>query len=72
VRNQPLVIALALAEDILGKQGAFRIQGGGFAGTIEAFVPDELKNCFIEKIESLFGVGHCHVLSLRPEGVTID
>jgi galactokinase len=70
VSNQPLAIALALAGDVLGDEGAFRIQGGGFAGTIEAFVPDRKLEEFKEVIEGALGVGSCHILSIRTSGAS--
>lgn len=67
-QEQGLSLALALCEKILGKQGAYRVHGGGFAGTIQAFVPMELLHTFHAEMESAFGKGNCHVLSIRPVG----
>lgn len=67
-QEQGLTLALALTEHILGGRGAFRVHGGGFAGTIQAYVPDDLLNDYKSKIENVFGVGSCHVLSVRPVG----
>ena len=66
--TQPLSLALALSEDVLRDRGAWRVHGGGFAGTILSIVPDDLLDSFIRRMESVFGAGCCHVLSIRPEG----
>ena len=66
--QQALAFALALAEKFLGGRGACRVHGGGFAGTIQAFVPEELTAEFKEKMEDVLGSGKCHVLSVRNEG----
>lgn len=67
-QEQGLSLALALCQKILGNQGAYRVHGGGFAGTIQAFVPTELLDTFHAEMESAFGKGKCHVLSIRPVG----
>ena len=66
--HQDLAVALALAEKLLDGRGAFRVQGGGFAGTIQAFVPLDMLEAFRAGIEHVFGPGSCHVLNIRPEG----
>jgi galactokinase len=63
-----LAVLLALAEQLVGERGACRVHGGGFAGTIQAFVPLDMLDEFIEKMEQLTGVGSCFVLSFRPVG----
>lgn len=68
--HQDMAVALALAERLLGARGAYRVHGGGFAGTIQAFVPDDRLDTFREKIEAVLGTGSCHVLAIRPEGGT--
>ncbi|MGN0649347.1 MAG: galactokinase [Oscillospiraceae bacterium] len=69
-KHQCLSIALNVAENSLHRKGACRVHGGGFAGTIQAFVPfDDLKQ-FKMNIEKIFGVGSCHVLTVRPRGGT--
>ena len=68
--EQGLSIALYLAESVLAGEGACRVHGGGFAGTIQAFVPDKKLELFIHRMESVFGKGSCHVLSIRPFGGT--
>ena len=66
--NQPVSIALALCQDILAGRGAWRVHGGGFAGTIQAFVPMDLLDAFKEKICAVFGEKSCYVLNIRPDG----
>ena len=66
--DQAAGVALALCEKLLGGRGAFRIHGGGFGGTVQAFVPDELLASFREGIEAVFGPGSCHVMQIRPVG----
>ena len=61
-------LALALCDSILGERGAFRVHGGGFGGTVQAFVPDELLAEFKARIEAVFGAGHCHVMKIRSKG----
>ena len=69
VRHQGLSVALALSQSILqGSSGAWRMQGGGFAGTIQAFVPDALVKRYCAAMEALFGPGCCYLLSLREQG----
>lgn len=69
-KNQGMSLGLYTAKSVLGDKGACRVHGGGFAGTIQAFVPDELLDEFIKAEENLFGEGACHVLSIRPVGGT--
>ena len=66
--DQAAGVALALCEKLLGGRGAFRIHGGGFGGTVQAFVPDELLDGFRTGIEAVFGPGSCHVMQIRPVG----
>ena len=69
VREQGLSLALCLAEKILaGKRAAWRVHGGGFAGTIQAFVPDEAVETFRSAMDRAFGTGSCLVLRIRPVG----
>jgi galactokinase len=61
-------VLLALAEELLEGEGACRVHGGGFAGTIQAWVPvDDLEE-FKTGMEALLGAGKCHVLHIRPQG----
>ena len=68
IRHQCLSIALNTAEYTLHRKGACRVHGGGFAGTIQAFVPFSMLQQFKMNMERLFGLGACHVLSIRNVG----
>ncbi len=68
--EQGLSLALTLSEYVLGENGAFRVHGGGFAGTIQAFVPLEKLDHYRSLMEEVFGEGSCHVLSIRQAGGT--
>ena len=70
VRDQAAAIALALCAKILGPRGAFRIHGGGFGGTVQAFVPNDMLDEFCKQIDAVFGEGSCHVMHIRPVGFT--
>ncbi len=66
--DQSLSLALCMAENMLKGKGAWRIHGGGFAGTTLNFVPlDEVAD-FVRKMDAAFGEGACHVLNIRPVG----
>ena len=67
-RQQAIPLALTVGENILDGMGAIRVHGGGFAGTIQAFVPEEYLVPFKTGMEELFGSGKCHVLHIRPQG----
>ena len=66
--KQEVAFALTIAEKLLNGRGACRVHGGGFAGTIQAFVPNDLLEEFKNGIESVLGEGSCYVLSIRPQG----
>lgn len=68
VAEQGLSLALALSEGILQGWGSWRVHGGGFAGTIQAFVPYDLLEPYKSEMEAVFGAGSCHVLSIRSAG----
>lgn len=68
IKHQCLSVALNVAEFSLHRKGACRVHGGGFAGTIQAFVPLDMLQQFKMNIERTFGIGSCHVLSVRPVG----
>lgn len=57
-----------MSEQILSGKGAWRVHGGGFAGTIQAFVPDEVVDEYTSVLKSIFGDDSCYVLSVRPYG----
>jgi galactokinase len=67
-REQGVSIGLALSEITLKGRGAWRVHGGGFAGTIQAFVPLDLLGEYIVTLEHVFGSGSCHKLAIRPVG----
>ena len=67
-KDQPMSLALAVAGALLRGRGAWRVHGGGFAGTTLNFVPQDLTNEFISAMENCFGPDCCHILDVRPEG----
>ena len=68
LKEQGVPVALALSQRVLNGRGAWRLQGGGFAGTVQAFVPLEKLDAFKAEMEAILGAGKCHILSIRPEG----
>ena len=66
--EQKLSLALCVSDELLGK--GFRVHGGGFAGTIQAFVKNEQLEEYKTAMDSIFGEGSCHVLIVRPVGGT--
>ena len=66
--HQDVAVALALCEHYLEGRGAYRVHGGGFAGTVQAFVPYDILDSFVAGIDGALGAGACHVLSIRPQG----
>ena len=66
--HQDVALALAMCEHYLQGKGAYRVHGGGFAGTVQAFVPFEILEDFRAGIDGVLGEGACHVLSIRPQG----
>ena len=67
-QHQDVALALAMCERFLQGKGAYRVHGGGFAGTVQAFVPVEILEKFRTGIDGVLGEGACHVLSIRPQG----
>ena len=67
-KHQAVSLALALGKKLLDGSGAIRVHGGGFAGTVQAFVPNEKLAAFKSGMEAVFGAGKCHVLHIRPVG----
>lgn len=63
-----LALALALSERVLGERGAWRVHGGGFAGTIQALVPLTLMDTYQQEMERAFGKGCCYRFAVRPVG----
>lgn len=70
-KDEALAIALALSDEVLKGQGAYRVHGGGFAGTIQAFCPHDLKDSYISMMESVFGEGCCVTARIRKDGGTV-
>ena len=68
IKHQEMALALALCDTILQGKGAYRVHGGGFAGTVQAFVPLYMLEDFKINIERVLGDGSCHVLRIRNEG----
>jgi galactokinase len=68
VNEQGVALALAISELVLKEEGAWRVHGGGFAGTIQAFVPSSLVEKYISTLEHAFGKGSCHKLFIRHKG----
>ena len=66
--HQDVALALAMCEHFLAGKGGYRVHGGGFAGTVQAFVPFEILDRFVAGMDSILGEGACHVLSIRPQG----
>ena len=68
VDQQGVSLALAVSELILKGRGAWRVHGGGFAGTIQAFVPHEILTAYVSRMRAIFGEKSCYVLMIRPLG----
>lgn len=68
VSHQNVSVALAVSEILLEDKGVCRVHGGGFAGTIQAFVPNELVEHYKTGMEEVFGSGACDVLKIRKYG----
>lgn len=67
-KHQDVAVALALCEHYLNGRGAYRVHGGGFAGTVQAFVPVDMLDAFVKGIDGTLGAGSCHVLDIRQQG----
>ena len=68
IMKQEVAVALAMCDTLLQGRGACRVHGGGFAGTIQAFVPLDLLQGFIKEMDNVLGKGACHVLNIRQDG----
>ena len=66
--EQGIPLAIAVSKSVLGNDASVRVHGGGFAGTIQAFVPLDQTEAYREKMDALFGAGSCYVLRIRPVG----
>ncbi len=72
VAEQGISLALCLSEELLrGKKAAWRVHGGGFAGTVQAFVPLDAVNDYVKGMNAVFGENACSVFSIRPEGAAL-
>jgi len=70
IEHQGISIALIVSENLLKGRGAWRVHGGGFAGTIQVFVPNDLLTNYVSEMNKIFGAGACHELMIRPVGGT--
>ena len=70
-REQAVSLALTIGKELLGGEGAIRVHGGGFAGTIQAFVPNDRLAAFKSGMEAVLGEDKCHVLRIRSQGGTV-
>ena len=68
MQRQEMALTLAMCRKLLQGRGAYRVHGGGFAGTVQAFVPLDLVDTFCQGIDGILGDGACHILSIRPQG----
>ena len=66
--HQEIAVALTMSENMLAGQGGWRVHGGGFAGTIQAFVPTALLPEYLAAMRSVYGPASCHQLAVRPDG----
>lgn len=66
--SQGMSLAICLSEQILDGKGASRVHGGGFGGTMQAYVPNDMVENYVEKMESVFGDGCCYLLKIRNIG----
>nr|WP_319265798.1 galactokinase family protein [uncultured Draconibacterium sp.] len=66
--EQVVSLGLALSEMVLKGSGAWRVHGGGFGGTIQAFVPQDKLDKYVEVLEHVYGKGTCHKLFIRSKG----
>jgi len=67
-KEQGVTVGLAVSKEVLGDRGAYRVHGGGFAGTIQAFVPNDLLDAYVNAMAALFGEDAPHKLFIRPFG----
>lgn len=66
--GQGIPLGIMISERVLDGKGAVRVHGGGFAGTVQAFVPDSLVNDYSNEINRIFGENSCHIMHIRPYG----
>ena len=68
IQQQAVGLTIAVAKDALEGKGAVRVHGGGFAGTVQAFVPLDMLTQFQKEVEMILGENACHVMNIRPVG----
>ncbi len=68
IMERSVSLALAVSESVLSGVGAWRVHGGGFAGTIQALVPHHMTSDYVAQMQALFGADSCSVLAVRPVG----
>ena len=68
IQQQAVGLTIAVAKDALEGKGAVRVHGGGFAGTVQAFVPLDMVAKFQKEVEMILGENTCHVMDIRPVG----
>ena len=68
ILDRSISLALAICRQHLVGRGAWRVHGGGFAGTVQALVPNDLTCRFESAVEAVFGQGSCIRLIVRPTG----
>ena len=69
-QNQEIPLAIMISKRRLSGSGAVRVHGGGFAGTIQAFVPAYLADYYADEMNSVFGENSCQILNIRSVGGT--
>lgn len=68
VNEQGISVGLAVSQNLLKGRGAWRVHGGGFAGTIQAFVPNDLLPLYVDRMRTIFGEKSCYTLMIRSAG----
>jgi galactokinase len=68
IEEQGISVALTMSENLLKGMGAWRVHGGGFAGTIQVFVPNDMLGRYMQAMEAVFGAAACHEVMIRPAG----
>ena len=66
--SQAISLALCITQKMLGGKGAWRVHGGGFGGTIQAYAPNDMAEAYVAEMNRIFGEGSSCVLQVRPYG----
>ena len=66
--EQGIPLAIMAGKRIIKGNGAVRVHGGGFAGTVQAFVPNDLVNAYRSEMDRIFGQNSCYIMTIRPFG----